>query len=373
MIVFHRFHGRGSALGGWLLVLAVSGAFVWFAIAIRTRPETGPADKERPLAQIGRRDNDAQVWSLAFAPGTNRLAWATISGDVYIDDLATGGTLLLQQGPKGSTQSLAFSHDGRVLAVAGCAGRLWDVETGTELSGLEGGLDRARCIAFSRAGDLLAVGDSVGERRSVEVTVWNWEGRRRLVTLSGHVSAIHALAFSPDGSRLASGDSAGLVKLWDVAAGKERASLRACGSGLGLSALAISPDGVILVTASALDRSVRIWDAASGAPRGELPRTSFGVTGLAFSPDGTMLALACWDGTAELWSVTPPGERGAVRAQGRSFLAVAFSIDGRLLATGGMDGAVRLWDVAQILGNKPPLKKAARREGSRPVGAPILR
>jgi WD40 repeat protein len=152
------------------------------------------------------------------------------------------------------------------------------VETRTELSGLDGDLEKAHSIAFSRAGDLLAVGDSVGERQNAEVTIWDWEGRRRLVTLSGHVRAIHALAFSPGGSRLASGDSAGIVKLWDVVTGQERASLLACEPGAALTAIAISADGSLFVTANFLNRSVRFSDAADGETRGELPRTGFGVT-----------------------------------------------------------------------------------------------
>src|SRR5262249_49338069 len=149
------------------------------------------------------------------------------------EELATGRTLHLPHGPAGSTLSLAFSHDGRVLAVAsqGRAVRLWDAETGTGLPGLEGGLGEVRCIAFSRAGDLLSVGDSGGGPGRGAVTIWAWEARRRLITLNGHSGGITVLAFAPDGSRLASGDSTGIVKLWDVATGRERASLRACEPG----------------------------------------------------------------------------------------------------------------------------------------------
>jgi WD40 repeat protein len=357
-----RFARWAFAWGGWLLVLAGSAAFLWFVIATSREPEPQSTEPKPPFAQVGRQDNDAPVWSLAFSPGESRLAWATAAGEVCLQDLGTGRILVLQHGPMSSALSLAFSSDGRVLAVAGRgrAVRLWDTETAMELCRLGDGVETGRCVAFSRAGKLLAVGESGGRRQRGEVTIWDWAGRRRLITLNGHSGGINALAFAPDGSRLVSGDSAGIVKLWDVATGQERASLRVCEPGAGLAAIAISPDGALFVTAGFLDRSVRFWDAASGEPRGELPRTGSGTTGLAFSPDGTTLALARGDGTVWLWEVARARERGALRTPGRGLQSVAFSSDGRLLATGGMDGAVRFWDIAQALGGQSSTKDPSK-------------
>jgi WD40 repeat protein len=74
------------------------------------------------------------------------------------------------------------------------------------------------------------------------------------------------------------------------------------------------------------------------------------VGGVAFSPDGKVLATVDSDGTVRLWDVatrsqiSPPITIPA--SSGAGVDGVAFSPDGKVLATAGSDGTVRLWDVA---------------------------
>jgi WD40 repeat protein len=74
-----------------------------------------------------------------------------------------------------------------------------------------------------------------------------------------------------------------------------------------------------------------------------------GVKGLAFSPDGTLLAMALWDGNVQLWGMKESRVLSSVRANARGLQSIAFSPDGRLLATGGNDGYAHTWDVQQAL------------------------
>jgi WD40 repeat protein len=174
--------------------------------------------------------------------------------------------------------------------------------------------------------------------------------RRQLAVLGGHPGPVNALAYSRDGTLLASGDATGLVKVWDVSRGRERATLQT--RWLCVMAVSFSPDGATLATANALGVSVQLWDPASGAPRGELPTPS-GVFAVAFSPDGKVFVTAESHGIATLWEVSSVRKLGIVRAGGAAFYSLAFSDEGKTFATGGADGIVRLCDVAQALSQSP--------------------
>jgi WD40 repeat protein len=224
--------------------------------------------------------------------------------------------------------SLAVSPDGRTLATAANNSeeiKLWDLATGKEAAVLPGQWDAlATALAFDPAGRLLAVGGLDGS-----VTLWNAASGKRYVHLprsGGSVDPfqlvplrVNAVAFSPDGKTLAVGHGFPLdivpgahvrseVRLWDVDAGKVLLTLKGHQGSIG--GLAFSPDGLVLATASA-DKTVRLWDAATGQNLATFQGAARGLTAVAFSPDNRRLAALDGDGTIFIWHAATPKEVAA--------------------------------------------------------------
>jgi WD40 repeat protein len=125
---------------------------------------------------------------------------------------------------------------------------------------------------------------------------------------------------------------------------------------IGLDAVAFSPDGTLLATAD-WDGTVRLWNPATSRPVGSpltLSGDGVGTADVAFSPDGKLLASAVSLGPGQLWdaatrrpvgSPLPANTTDTTGTSGGTGV-VAFSPDGKLLATAGSDGTVQLWNPA---------------------------
>jgi WD40 repeat protein len=250
-------------------------------------------------------------------------------------------------------QCLAYSPDGRLLASAGSdhVVLLWEVATGRETAVLEGLGQTMYCLAFSPDGKLLAAG-------GLDETVCLWDipdGRLR-GELPGHWPVTMALSFSSDGKTLAAGvgdrfqgSASGEVKLWDVATGTWKADLlgpieRTVGWPQGsVWSLAYSPDGQLLAVGTGTGH-LTLWDVAGEGALAYFEQGA-GVRALAFSPDGWLLAAA-GQYTVRLWDLATGAERGEIQGHRGWVWSLAFAPDGRTLATGSMDRTTRLWDVA---------------------------
>jgi WD40 repeat protein/uncharacterized caspase-like protein len=116
--------------------------------------------------------------------------------------------------------------------------------------------------------------------------------------------------------------------------------------------VALSSDGRTAATAGE-DRTIKLWDVASGRLVRTLIGHSESISAVVFSPDGTLVASASRDGTAVLWEVSTGGLMRRFEEKNRSGVSMAvkslaFSPDGRAILTGSMrvssdEKQIRLW------------------------------
>jgi WD40 repeat protein len=238
--------------------------------------------------------------------------------------------------------SLVFSPDGQFIATAGTdyTVRIWEAHSGRELRILRGHTDhRVLAVAFSPDGSWLAAGGRDGTIR-----IWDPRAGRQIQTLRGHRDRVMALAISPDGSLIATGSRDHSVKVWDARTFRERTSLGGVNEGFGFVRSIAFDGGRRLVGFGDWFGSVRVWNHETGEVRllGHFGRAIYGV---AFSPDGRLLASAGHDHRVRLFNVATGSPQHVFEGHAAAVTSVAFSPGGHLLASGSDDRTIRLWNV----------------------------
>jgi WD40 repeat protein len=314
---------------------------------------------------------------LYFSPDGRRFAAAARDLTIRVWDAQTGQRLRTLPQHERPLGPLAFSTDGKTLAVAaGQTVHLWDLGSGREVGGLHRQAYRVVQMALAPDGKWLA---TAGGR---DIDCWDAAtGRqtRRLRAEGG--DGFVSVALSPDGKLLAAECYRGPPRFWDTATGRELRRFKAPGgvplflpdgkalltatadamtlwevsTGKQLRRLegatfpcALSPDGKLLAAGDGRftireGGVIHLWDTATGRRAGSLQGGAARVSWLAFAPTGRALVTFGPDRTLRRWDTAtgkelsrPPGHQGPVTS-------VAFSADGKLLASTSADGTARVW------------------------------
>ncbi len=191
-------------------------------------------------------------------------------------------------------RDLAFSPDERLLVTGDQEGviKLWDVATGRLIRDLDRHKDAINLLGFTPDGRLLISASS-----DTTLGVWDVVTGALLHRLDAHTEPVGGFVIAPDGQRIISSGQDDTLRQWDLSTGRQRRELRAGAPEHALS-MALDEDGRVF--AAGLGKRVKVWEMASGALLHDVEAHEDVINGLAFSPDGRLLATASDDGSAAL-------------------------------------------------------------------------
>ncbi len=308
-------------------------------------PPVNPAGLTRPTFILAQtlKAHSGWVSSLAFS-SNEKLASGSWDRTVKFWDLATGRELRAVTDKLKQVQAVAFSRDGKFLAVEDASDTvtIFDPETGTRIRELPTdktvpsvGISWVYSIAFSPDSRWLA--SAVDDKT---VRIWDVRTGQKIRDLTGPRRPIVYTAFSPNGELIATGNDEKSIQLWNVASGAPTSTLS--GHKKVINAVAFSPDGKTLASASG-DKTIRLWDVATGKHTRTLSGHQAAVSSISFSGDGHWLASGSWDKTVRIWNLSTGKEVQTLRPDARAIYSVTFDPHGRWLAAGSEDGAVEIW------------------------------
>ncbi|MFL6273992.1 MAG: WD40 repeat domain-containing serine/threonine protein kinase [Blastocatellia bacterium] len=332
--------------------------------------------------------------SAALSPDSAQFVGVTSGGEVIFADFKRRRTLGHDKGHEDNGRAVAFSPDGRLVATGAENIILWDALTRRKITTIDypsivwsatfspdgrwlvtthgdgairvwDAMERRRAVGFNEHdGPVRAVAwaqdgrrfASAGEDRAV--MVWNAETGRREMLLVGHPTRVTGLAFAPDSKTLASVDLDGTVILWDLEAQRERLRFGHPGDKTVSYCVALSPDGRLVATSHGVYETATRRQLANFTYSHWLNASA--IYGLAFSADGTRLAIANAHGLQSVCDTATWQLVEQVDLSPRQFISISLAPDGKQLVTGEDGGSIQLWTMQPLAATAVIGQHAAR-------------
>ena len=291
----------------------------------------------------GTRPRAARLW-LSEDPQTFLSGFTTTT--IRFWNSATGKPSGVPFESKALVTRYSSAADGKI-ALGDADGRvtIWDAAAGKAVRTFQGPTKDMNDVALSRDGQWLAI---AGQGKA---QVWEVQKGLAVCTIDDTPKDSSNLQLGPDGKQLVVVTFRGEAKSWSVPEGRVLWTTRF--SDFGLSSVCWSPDGKRLAVAGTplrfFNGDVRILDAESGHEV-VTPLTGHSrfVVSTAFSPDGTRLATGSYDKTVKIWDVASGQEVLTLKGHTAEVVSVGFSLDGRRLISSDSLGTVRTWDATPL-------------------------
>jgi WD40 repeat protein/serine/threonine protein kinase len=173
--------------------------------------------------------------------------------------------------------------------------------------------------------------------------LWDLATGRELRTFTGHVGRVCGVAIAADGRTALSGGSDGTLKLWNLATGEE---IRSFGGGTSqVQCIAIAPDGNTALSGT-FDNTLKLWDLANGKELLNFKGLAHPVASLAIAPDSRTALSGGFDGALRLWDLTNGNELHTFRGHVLPVNGVAIAPGGHVALSASRDNTLRLWDLS---------------------------
>jgi WD40 repeat protein len=296
-------------------------------------PEENPAPSEAQIELLRR-------WIDAGAVGPNDPNEAIV-GDPVVPDIAP------KTPPKARVLAAAWSPDGTRVALAGYRSVLViDPATSYIEARLDGLAGMVSDVSFSADGQTIVTAGGVPGVRG-ESVLWNWVSGVKEKVFAGHNDALFSARLSPDRATLVTAGYDKTILVWEVASGSTRHELK--GHNEAVHALAYRPGMPDVIASVSSDRTLKLWDQTSRERLDTLSESLKDLQSVLFSNDGAFVLAGGGDNRIRAWSVSSSAKEGSNTLVESRFahegvvLRLAMSPAGNQLASAGSDLLVKLW------------------------------